>query len=202
MRLFVINLLLITLWLIVGGCDNFKGQDGNSCSFSKEVDRTIVNCTDGSSTVIMDGAKGSSGLDGEDGQDSTSSCSVTKVLNVTTVSCTNGTTATVVDGQDGDDSTIPGPSGHPGPIGSTGPSYSPTATIIPFSTNGLCKSIGAYYVQRASSNLDFYSGAGCTGNKILRVSTMVQLSSTPLSMLYVAFMLSSPATLTATIITF
>ena len=59
---------------IINGAPGAPGVDGSSCSVSdysigEEVLGALINCTDGSSAIILNGANGADGVDGENGID-------------------------------------------------------------------------------------------------------------------------------------
>ncbi|MBO7618789.1 MAG: fibrobacter succinogenes major paralogous domain-containing protein, partial [Bacteroidales bacterium] len=105
-----------------------KGEDGTNCSVSKSGSVTTIDCGNGNTATISDGASGTNGksayelanteltleawlasLKGANGSNGTN-CSVSKSGSTTTIDCGGGNTATIMDG-------APGSSGSKGDTG-------------------------------------------------------------------------------------
>jgi uncharacterized protein (TIGR02145 family) len=114
-----------------------KGEDGTNCSVSKSGSVTTIDCGNGNTATISDGASGTNGksayelanteltleawlasLKGANGSNGTN-CSVSKSGSTTTIDCGGGNTATITDGAPGS-SGSQGPKGDPGSSGSKG----------------------------------------------------------------------------------
>ena len=114
-----------------------KGEDGTNCSVSKSGSVTTIDCGNGNTATISDGASGTNGksayelanteltleawlasLKGTNGSNGTN-CSVSKSGSTTTIDCGGGNTATITDGAPGS-SGSQGPKGDPGSSGSKG----------------------------------------------------------------------------------
>lgn len=114
-----------------------KGEDGTNCSVSKSGTVTTIDCGNGNTATIRDGARGTNGksayelantelsleawlasLKGANGSNGTN-CSVSKSGSTTTIDCGGGNTATITDGAPGS-SGSQGPKGDPGSSGSKG----------------------------------------------------------------------------------
>lgn len=114
-----------------------KGEDGTNCSVSKSGSVTTIDCGNGNTATISDGASGTNGksayelanteltleawlasLKGANGSNGTN-CSVSKSGSTTTIDCGGGNTATIMDGAPGS-SGSQGPKGDPGSSGSKG----------------------------------------------------------------------------------
>ena len=101
------------------GADGEPGADGTSCSATQGTGSATVNCTDGTTATVFDGAPGAPGSDGTDGADG-SSCTVVDGDGFATINCEDGATATVNDGPEGPQ----GAQGPPGPAGVSAESWS------------------------------------------------------------------------------
>ena len=109
----------------VGVITGEKGKDGTSCSVSEvtsEEDNLVIGarlfCTDGSSTIVLNGKDGSNGAPGAEGVQGEPgiSCSITEGKDSATVSCPGSDPVVITDGQDG----AIGPAGPAGPAGQNG----------------------------------------------------------------------------------
>lgn len=86
------------------------GQDGSSCSVSDYYGESevklgaLISCTDGSSSLILNGERGATGVQGVAGEDGRS-CSVSRSRHsdYATISCPGSQSVRVYDGEDGRD---------------------------------------------------------------------------------------------------
>ncbi|WP_406538482.1 FISUMP domain-containing protein [Fibrobacter sp.] len=114
-----------------------NGSNGTNCSVSKSGSVTTIDCGNGNTATISDGASGTNGksayelantelsleawlasLKGANGSNGTN-CSVSKSGSTTTIDCGGENTATITDGAPGS-SGSQGPKGDPGSSGSKG----------------------------------------------------------------------------------
>lgn len=102
------------------GTPGADGADGTSCGVTPTDAGAVINCTDGTSAEVLNGAPGAPGANGAVGSPG-SSCSVEQADAGAIVSCTDGTSAVLFNGAPGADSTVPGPMGPQGERGPAGP---------------------------------------------------------------------------------
>lgn len=109
----------------VGIITGEKGKDGTSCSVSEvtsEEDDLVIGarlfCTDGSSTIVLNGQDGSNGAPGGQGiqGEPGTSCSIAEEEDRAIVSCPGSEPVVITDGQDG----AIGPAGQNGSAGHDG----------------------------------------------------------------------------------